>query len=78
LTPEFDSDVEEYSATTENDTDTITATPTNENATVVILNGSTEVENGEAATWSAGENTVNITVTDWDDSSTYTVTVTKE
>ena len=66
----------EYTATTTNATNKITATPADETATVEILNGETEVENGEAATWVVGENEVTITVTDGTVSKVYTVTVT--
>lgn len=77
LTPSFDSDVTEYEATTTAATNKITATPDDENATVEILVGETEIDNGDSATWETGENTVTITVTNGDEAETYTVTVTK-
>ena len=77
LTPEFDPDVTEYSATTTNATNTVTATPEDEGATVSILNGSTPVTNGQAATWADGANTLKITVTNGDAEEVYTVSVTK-
>jgi hypothetical protein len=77
LTPAFDSDVKEYTAATTNASNKVTATPTDENATVVILNGETTVENGESATWETGENTLTITVTNGTEEEVYTVTVTK-
>ena len=77
LTPEFDSEVTEYTATTENATNKVTATPTDENATVTILVGETEIENGASATWETGENVVTITVENGEESTVYTVTVTK-
>lgn len=77
LTPSFDPDVTEYTATTGNATNKVTATPADETATVEILVGETEIENGSAATWEVGENTVTITVEDGDVSKVYTVTVTK-
>jgi hypothetical protein len=55
----------------------VTATPTDENATVVILNGETTVENGESATWETGENVLTVTVTNGEAEEVYTVTVTK-
>lgn len=55
----------------------MTATPEDENATVTILNGETPVENGTAATWTEGANTVNITVKNGEAQNVYTVTVTK-
>ena len=78
LTPTFDSDVTEYEVTTTAATNKITATPEDEDATVEILVGETEIESGDSATWSAGENTVTITVTNGDATKVYTVTVTKE
>lgn len=44
------------------------------------MNGDTEVTNGGSASWSTGENTLEITVTDGTDpqiSKVYTVTVTR-
>lgn len=56
----------------------MTATPTDENATVAITLGeSTSVTNGGSATWEAGENTLTIVVTNGVETKTYTVTVTK-
>ena len=78
LSPEFDADVLEYTATTSNATNTITATSTDETAVVEILVGETPVTNGTAATWASGENIVTITVTNNAVETVYTVTVTKE
>ena len=78
LTPAFDPDVTEYTATTTNATNTITATPEDEGAEVSILNGETPVTNGTAATWQEGANTVTITVTNGEAEEVYTVTVTKQ
>lgn len=69
--------MKEYTATTTNATNTITATPTDSNAEVEIKVGETAVENGTAATWSAGENIVTVKVTNGSEAETYTVTVTK-
>lgn len=41
------------------------------------MNGESEVTNGSSATWSAGENTVTVTVTNGTAEKVYTVTVTK-
>ena len=68
----------EYTATTENATNKITATPTDPYATVEILVGETEVENGESATWESGENVVTITVSGGAPDTVYTVTVAAE
>ena len=77
LTPTFDKDTTEYEVTTSAATNKITATLEDEDATVVIKNGDTTVENEGSAAWSAGENTLTVTVTNGDQSKVYTVTVTK-
>lgn len=77
LSPAFDKDTTEYTATTTAATNTITATATDSGATVEIKNGSTTVTSGSAATWASGENTVTVKVTNGSKSKTYTVTVTK-
>ena len=77
LDPTFDPDVVSYTANTTNQTNTITATPEDEGATVNILNGETPVENGTAATWQEGQNTVTITVQNGTAQKVYTVVVTK-
>lgn len=77
LDPTFDSDVVSYTANTTNQTNTITATPEDEGATVTILNGETPVENGTAATWHEGQNTVTITIQNGTAQKVYTVVVTK-
>lgn len=77
LTPEFDPDTLEYSATTENATNKVTATPTDPYASVVIMNGETEVENGASASWEEGENELTITVSGGAPDTVYTVTVTR-
>jgi hypothetical protein len=78
LTPTFASDTLEYTATTTNATNKVTATPTDDTAEVEILLGETEIENGSSATWAEGENVLTITVTGTTDSTVYTVTVTAE
>lgn len=84
LSPAFDSETTTYTASTTNATNTVTATPANAGAKVVITNKGTagnavEIPNGTAATWQAGTNTLTITVTAEDGTTTkaYTVTVTK-
>ena len=77
LDPAFNSAVEEYTATTTNEKDSVTATPTDHGVDIEILVGSTEIENGADATWTEGENTVTITVSDSGESTVYTVTVTQ-
>lgn len=78
LTPTFSGSVTAYTATTSNASNKVTATPTDEDATVEILLGETEIENATNATWETGENTLTITVTNGTSETVYTVTVTKE
>lgn len=77
LTPAFDADVTEYTVETSNATNKVTAAAADENATIQILNGETEIENGSSASWETGENTLTINVTNGSAEKTYTVTVTK-
>lgn len=77
LTPTFSADVAEYTASTTNATNTVTATAEDANATIEIKNGETTVTNGAAATWADGENTLTIKVTNGTAEKVYTVTVTK-
>ena len=84
LSPAFNPDTDTYTASTTNATNTVTGTPANAGAKVVITNkgttgGAVEIPNGTAATWQAGTNTLTITVTaeDGTTTETYTVTVTK-
>lgn len=77
LTPAFNPAVFSYTAATTAATNTITATAAKSKAEVGIKNGSTDVTNGSSATWSAGANTVTVTVTNGTTVKTYTVTVTK-
>ena len=85
LTPTFDPATTTYTAATINATNTITATPADAKAAIDIVVKDTDgsdqadVDNGTAATWYEGSNTVTITVTAEDGTTTkaYTVTVTK-
>lgn len=77
LDPTFEPDVVSYTANTTNATNTITATPEDDEAKVTIMNGETPVENGTAATWQDGANTVTITVKNGTAQKIYTVVVTK-
>ncbi len=76
LNPAFDAGIRNYTASTTSATNVVTATGA-DSATVVIKNGSTTVNSGSAATWSAGANTLTITATKGGITTTYTVTVTK-
>lgn len=79
LTPEFNAETSAYTATTSNATNTVSAIPADGGAEIsVTLNGEA-VNNGTAAKWDEGENTVKVSVTAADGSTVkdYTVTVTK-
>lgn len=84
LSPEFAAQTTSYTASTTNATNTIMAVPAEAGATVAITNThdsdqTDTYDNGAAITWAAGENTVKVTVTAADGSTTkeYTITVTK-
>ena len=68
----------EYAVTTSNATNKVTAVAADEDATIEITLGDTEVENGSQVAWGAGENTLTVKVTNGNKSTTYTVAVTKE
>ena len=76
MTPTFSADVTEYTCTTTNASNKVTATPTSDDATVEITVNDVELENGSSATWTEGDNEVGIEVTGDDGTTTYTVTVT--
>lgn len=80
LTPVFAAETDTYTATTSNDSNTINAAPSDAAAEVKITVDDKPVENGASVTWKGGSNTVKVTVTAEDGTSTktYTVTVTKE
>lgn len=77
LTPAFDADVTEYTATTSNSTNKITATAADETATVTIASKDATIADDGTATWAEGDNIVTVTVTLGTNSNVYTVTVTK-
>lgn len=79
LDPAFTSEMTTYTTTTSNATNTITATPADAKAAIEVKVGEAEVDNGSAATWQEGSNTVTIKVTaaNGKTTKTYTVTVTK-
>jgi HK97 family phage major capsid protein len=77
LSPAFNKSTHSYTAATTNATNTITALALDGEAEITIkLNGEAHT-NGTAATWTEGENTVEITVVSGTDTETYTVVVTK-
>lgn len=77
LTPEFSPETMEYTATTANATNKVTATAEDPDAVITITNGETAVENEGSASWQAGENILTVKVTNGAVEKTYTVTVTK-
>ena len=79
LTPEFDPDETNYTVSTSNATNAVSATPDDENATFEIRVNGSVIESGSSATWNAGSNTVTVKVTAADGvtTKTYEVTVTK-
>ena len=79
LTPAFASATTSYTASTTNATNVINAVPSDAGATVGVTLNDAVVANGSALTWADGSNTVKITVTaeDGTTTKTYTVTVTK-
>ncbi len=77
LTPAFDADTTEYTATTSNATNAITATAADGATVSITVNGEAHTS-GESATWNVGKNTVVITVSkEGSIGTTYTLTVTK-
>lgn len=77
LSPSFNKNVTDYTATATNAADTITATSTDELAIIQIMVNGVEVINGSSTTWIIGTNNVIITVTNSLESKVYTVVVTK-
>lgn len=79
LTPAFVPGTAAYTAATTNNTNTVTAYPADAEQSIAVTVNGDEIDNGSAATWNTGENTVEITVTaaDGTTTGTYTVTVTK-
>ena len=78
LEPEFSPAVTEYTATTINSTNTVTAAAADGSATVKIDVDGSSVESGSPASWNSGENEVTITVSNDRYKKIYTVTVFKE
>lgn len=80
LAPSFAAATTTYSVATENAKNTINAVPAEAGAKIVVKVGNKVIENGTAATWANGENTVTVTVTaaDGKTTKTYTITVNAE
>lgn len=79
LSPAFSGATTTYAATTKNETNTITAVPSEAGANISVRVNDQEVDNGSAVAWTAGSNAVVIEVTaaDGNTVNTYNVTVTK-
>lgn len=79
LSPAFAAATTSYTTTTTNATNTVNAIPADAGASIQVKVGDTEIDNGSAATWATGSNTVTVKVTaaDGTTTKTYTVTVTK-
>ena len=77
LSPAFSAGVTEYAATTTNATNTVSATATDESATVSIYVNGTQLASGGPATWVAGTNDVSVVVTNGMSATAYHVAVTK-
>lgn len=78
LVPEFNKSIHYYEVTTTNATNAVSAAAIDgTNATVVIKVNDSVHTSGQAATWSAGANEVEITVTNGTEVEVYTVAVTK-
>lgn len=79
LTPAFAAATTTYTAATTNATNVINAVPADAGAQVDVTVNDETVDNGSAATWQTGSNTVKVKVTaeDGTTTKTYTVTVTK-
>lgn len=79
LDPKFAAATTSYTTTTTNATNTITAVPADAGAAIEVKVGEMVIDNGSAATWTTGANTVTVKVTAADGTTTksYTVTVTK-
>ena len=79
LSPAFAGATTTYTASTTNATNVVTAVPADASAAVKVTVNDKQIDNGSAATWNAGSNTVKVVVTaeDGTTTKTYTVTVTK-
>ena len=76
LSPTFDPNEDTYTTTTTNPSDVISAVPTTGSLAIIKVNGK-KVQNGAAAAWNGGSNTVAVAVTNGDETVNYAVSVTK-
>jgi len=79
LTPAFASGTITYTAATTNASNTVNAIPSHAGTSIQVLVNDTEIDNGTAATWQTGSNTLKVKTLAEDGvaTKTYTVTVTK-
>lgn len=77
LSPTFSKNTFEYTATTTNATNKVTATPESESVEMVITLNGEEIDNESSAEWEDGENELLISLKGDDVATVYTVTVTK-
>ena len=77
LDPAFAADTTVYSTATTNDTNAVTATAADNSATVTILVNGAVHTSGNSATWTTGDNTVIVIVTNGASTKTYRVNVSK-
>lgn len=78
LSPTFAAGITDYTASTTDTTNVITATPTDmTNAAVAITVNGNSLTSGTAATWKTGANSVVVIVTNADATKRYNITVTK-
>ena len=77
ITPVFSPDVLEYTASTSNASNTITAEGAPGCSVSITVNNEAHTS-GTPAIWSVGENVVEITVSNGADTKVYTVVVTKQ
>lgn len=78
LSPEFSSIVKEYTVTTENASNAVTAIPATSTAEMEITYNDEVIANGSRITWASGAgNVVKVAVTDGSKTETYQITVTK-
>lgn len=79
LSPAFAAETTSYTAATSNASNTVNAVPADAGANISVKLNGADAANGSALAWTAGENTVAVTVTAADGvtTKTYTVTVAK-
>lgn len=80
LTPKFSADVTNYTASTTNSSNAISAIPSNPSDLIAVTVNGSELMNGASASWNNGANVVTVTVTSPTSgtSTVYTINLTKE